>query len=90
MHYIKLILPLASMAWALPTPQNGPAIPYTVQSGDTGYHIAGQYTLPFSVLSSANPGVDWNNLQVGQTLQLPTSWNGRDGNFYSPNTIQPI
>ena len=45
---------------------------YSVVAGDTGNAIAARYGITFSMLSQFNPGVDWNNLQIGQTLLVPT------------------
>lgn len=44
---------------------------YTVRAGDTGHRIASQNGVSFQALSRANPGVNWNRLQVGQRLNLP-------------------
>lgn len=44
---------------------------YTVQSGDTFFSIAQKLGIDVGALQSANPGVDAQNLQVGQVLKLP-------------------
>lgn len=44
---------------------------YTVKAGDTGYGIAAQFGITFEALSRVNPGVNWNSLQIGQTLIIP-------------------
>lgn len=49
------------------------AIPYTVVAGDTGNDIAAAHGVTFDELSAVNPGVDWYNLQIGQTLLIPTA-----------------
>lgn len=46
---------------------------YTVVSGDTGNAIAAVYSITFDTLNSANPNVNWNGLQVGQTLNMPSA-----------------
>jgi len=46
---------------------------YTVVSGDTGFSIASKLAISFTALSAANPNVNWNNLQIGQTLQVPST-----------------
>lgn len=46
---------------------------YTVTSGDTGYAIAAVYSITFSTLSSANPGVNWDSLWVGQSIKMPSA-----------------
>lgn len=38
---------------------------------DIGVRIAEQYGIPFSLLSQANPGVDWHAIQPGQRLLIP-------------------
>ncbi len=44
---------------------------YTVVSGDIGSRIAQKLGVSFSELQSANPGVDWNRLSIGQRLNVP-------------------
>ena len=44
---------------------------YKVVAGDTGEGIAKKLGVTFSELEAANPGVNWNNLQLGQTLHAP-------------------
>lgn len=44
---------------------------YTVVAGDTGIVIAGKLHVTFAQLDAANPGVNWNALRIGQTLQVP-------------------
>ncbi len=48
---------------------------YTVVSGDTGNCIAAKWSMAFSALSSANPSVTWNALQVGEQLSMPSCRN---------------
>jgi LysM repeat protein len=101
MNFITILLHLASLGTSLPT--LGRPVPYSVRSGDTGYHIAAIMSMPFSILSKANQGINWNNLQIGQVLRVPTSWtpgdasssssNGRDsgsGSHSSPLQVIPI
>ncbi len=44
---------------------------YTIKSGDTLYKIARTYKISVDNLVEANPGVDPNRLQVGQTICIP-------------------
>lgn len=44
---------------------------YTVVAGDTGNAIAAAYGITFAELDAFNPGVNWYNLQIGQTLLVP-------------------
>jgi len=46
---------------------------YTIRSGDTLFSIARRYRTTVSALTSANPGIDPNNLRVGQSILVPTS-----------------
>ncbi|WP_339791557.1 LysM peptidoglycan-binding domain-containing protein, partial [Tissierella sp.] len=53
-----------------PTPPcNG--VYYAVRSGDTLFSIAAMFNIPLATLMAANPGVDPNNLQVGQLICIP-------------------
>ncbi|WNC15307.1 3D domain-containing protein [Brevibacillus brevis] len=42
-----------------------------VKEGDTFYLISKRYNVPLESVLKANPGVDPQNLQLGQTIQLP-------------------
>jgi hypothetical protein len=50
---------------------------YKVIPGDTGNGIAQKLGDSFSELEAANPGVNWNNLQIGEALNIPKT-NGSD------------
>uniref|UniRef100_UPI00333E78CA LysM peptidoglycan-binding domain-containing protein n=1 Tax=Tissierella praeacuta TaxID=43131 RepID=UPI00333E78CA len=56
-----------------PTPPCPPCdgVYYTVRLGDTLYSIASMFNIPLATLIAANPGVDPNNLQVGQLICIP-------------------
>lgn len=65
---------------------------YTIKAGDTGIAIAAAYGIAFNDLSTANPGVTWTNLQIGQVLNLPqsamaftTSRNSNERRDHRPN-----
>jgi len=45
---------------------------YEVVSGDTGYRIARRLGVPFYALTNANPGLDWDRLTPGMTINLPS------------------
>jgi len=45
---------------------------YTIESGDWGQRISRRTGLPFGLIDKANPGVDWNQLSVGQVINLPS------------------
>ncbi|KAK5102477.1 hypothetical protein LTR70_000333 [Exophiala xenobiotica] len=44
---------------------------WTVQAGDTGNGIALRLSIDFIQLAFMNPSVQWNNLQIGQVLNIP-------------------
>ena len=54
-------------------PQQCPAgtTPYTIRSGDTFYLLAQRYNTTVEAIQRANPGVDPNNLQIGQVICMP-------------------
>lgn len=58
-----------------PVPQPCPAgtFPYAIQAGDTFYSIARRYYVSVEELLAANPGVDPNNLRIGQRICIPES-----------------
>lgn len=45
---------------------------YVVRQGDTLYSIAMRYNVTVASLIAANPGIDPNNLQIGQVICVPT------------------
>ncbi|MEW6183029.1 MAG: glycosyl hydrolase family 18 protein [Bacillota bacterium] len=57
----------------LPEPPSPPSggTTYVIQPGDTFYTIALGFNVSVESLMAANPGVDPNNLQVGQTIVIP-------------------
>ncbi len=46
---------------------------YSIQTGDTFYAIAREYNTTVEALIQANPGVNPNNLRVGQQICIPTA-----------------
>ncbi len=56
-----------------PTPvcPPGEIIDHTVQSGDTFYSIAKKYGTTVEAIIQANPGINPENLQVGQVIKVP-------------------
>ncbi|RYD04323.1 hypothetical protein N752_15885 [Desulforamulus aquiferis] len=55
----------------MPNNQSFGTFPYTIQSGDTFFKLAQQYNTTANDLALANPGVDSNNLTLGQNISLP-------------------
>ncbi|MBM7856022.1 LysM repeat protein, partial [Desulfohalotomaculum tongense] len=44
---------------------------YTIKAGDTFYSIARRYDVSLDDLLAANPGIDPDNLRVGQVICIP-------------------
>src|SRR5690554_5223634 len=44
---------------------------YTIRSGDTFYSLAQRFNTTVEAIQRANPGVDPNNLQIGQRICIP-------------------
>lgn len=51
--------------------------PYVIKSGDTFYKLAQRYNTSVDEISTANPGVDSNNLKIGLTIRCPGCGRGR-------------
>jgi len=58
---------------AIPASAPSTTSTYTVLPGDTEWLIAQRLHVSWSALQAANSGVDPNNLQPGQVLQVPTT-----------------
>jgi peptidoglycan DL-endopeptidase LytF len=61
-----------------PGPGPGPSCPtgsfaYTVKSGDTIYKLAIEYNTTVEAIMRINPGIDPNNLRIGQIICIPES-----------------
>lgn len=52
-------------------PGDAPNTTYHVKSGDTGDSIASKDNTTFQKLEQLNPKVNWNALEVGQTVIVP-------------------
>lgn len=59
---------------ALPQPSGGGQV-YVVASGDSITKIATKFNIDPTTLADYNNIVDWNSIQVGQVLQIPTDNN---------------
>ncbi|MBK1832485.1 LysM peptidoglycan-binding domain-containing protein [Roseibacillus ishigakijimensis] len=62
----------AGGALGLPQPPRQ-ASRHQVRSGDTLSEIAEAHGIPLSALMAVNPGIDPKRLQIGKTLQIPSS-----------------
>ncbi len=47
--------------------------PYTIRSGDTLFALANRFNTTVEAIVDANPGIDPNNLQIGQVICIPTT-----------------
>ncbi len=47
------------------------SFPYTIKSGDTLYLLAIRYNTTVEAIMKLNPGIDPNNLQIGQVICIP-------------------
>ncbi|KAK5063193.1 hypothetical protein LTR84_005270 [Exophiala bonariae] len=64
----------ASMnATATSSAQASTSSQYKVTAGDYGYAIAQKLGCSFDALKMANPGLDWDKLNIGQTLNVPST-----------------
>lgn len=53
----------------------GKGLPYIVQSGDTCWILAQRFRIPMQNIYTANPGVNPNQLYVGQRIFIPLARN---------------
>jgi hypothetical protein len=51
---------------------------YEIAADDQGYAISRKTGMPFLLIDNANPGLNWNQLSIGQQINLP-----------SPDTLLP-
>lgn len=63
---------------APPAPPTPPTLPpctngfyYTIKAGDTLYNISQQFGVSVDEIMRANPGINPNNLQIGQVICIP-------------------
>jgi len=55
------------------------SFPYTIKAGDTLYSIAQRYGTSVQAIMALNPGIDPNNLQIGQVICVPGTMPTCDG-----------
>ena len=57
----------------MPPPTTCPSgtMPYTIQAGDTFFTIARKFNVSLDALLAANPGINPDNLQIGQVICIP-------------------
>ncbi len=56
----------------IPTGPPCPGQLYTIQAGDTIFSIAQRFNVTVDAIIAANPGIDPNNLRIGQVICIPT------------------
>lgn len=61
-------------------------VTYTIQAGDTFSSIATQFQTTVAAIENVNPGVNPDNLQIGQVINLPTGTQPPPSNGYVPYT----
>lgn len=56
-----------------PSPGTCTGVIYIINSGDTLFALAQRFNTTVSAITAANPGINPNNLQVGQQICIPAS-----------------
>ena len=46
--------------------------PYNIEQQDNGFLIGRKNGIPFQLIADANPAVEWNQLSIGQQIQIPS------------------
>ncbi|WP_143037621.1 LysM peptidoglycan-binding domain-containing protein, partial [Sporanaerobacter sp. PP17-6a] len=55
-----------------PTPSCPNGFLYTIRSGDTLFALGQRFNVGVQAIINANPGINPNNLQIGQVICIPT------------------
>ena len=66
---IGQVICIPQMAPPMPPCPNG--FYYTIRAGDTLFSISQRFNVPVQEIINANPGIDPNNLRVGQIICIP-------------------
>ena len=56
---------------AAPTPHCPNGFLYTIRPGDTLFLLSQRFNVSVQAIIAANPGIDPNNLQIGQVICIP-------------------
>lgn len=61
-------------------------VKYTIRAGDTLWNLAEQYNTTIEAIMAANPGIDPDNLQIGQMIMIPDPppWHRGFGPWFRP------
>ena len=65
-------------------------IPYVIKSGDTFFKLVQAYGISLTSLIAANPGVDPNNLFIGQQIRIPQTPLKRSVAAWIPYWLQDV
>jgi LysM repeat protein len=72
-----ICIPAAGGPGPTPPPSSCPGgFLYTIRSGDTYFRLAQRFGTTVEAITRANPGVNPNNLQIGQVICIPTAGPG--------------
>ena len=66
---MQICIPRRMPDYSLPPCPNG--FYYTIRPGDTIFMIGQKFNVPAQEIIHANPGIDPNNLQIGQVICIP-------------------
>ncbi len=55
----------------LPSPKPTASQSYSIQKGDNDWSLARKFGCTVKEIHALNPGVNWNKLQLGQTIKVP-------------------
>ena len=71
-HRLQIGQVICIPAHTAPTPPCPNGFLYTIRSGDTFFRLGQQFGVGVDAIIRANPGVNPNNLQIGQVICIPT------------------
>ncbi len=66
---IGQVICIPQMAPPMPPCPNG--FYYTIRAGDTLFALSQRFNVPVQEIINANPGIDPNNLRIGQVICIP-------------------
>ena len=70
---------------------------FSVKSGDTYWGLSQKYGTTVAEISAANPGVNYSNLKIGQSICVPTlptgtsfDWSHNHNGWIYKNNTNPL